>query len=201
MPSSAAPRFPGTRTEDRVPRSWTGEVLYSTLPLAKENPLASSKRDTDSLRGGASQTDTSLRRGGPQTGTAGRGGPRELDFEASRAGSTTSRTRLASAAHDPGEWSSPSDTLADVHAGEDEFADEDTFTDRDTGSGEVASRDTMQEITGRDTLLDLTATALALSGDPTFEDTSTDVFAGDRTLDDDSFPDEDTFDEPTRGSR
>jgi hypothetical protein len=133
--------------------------------------LASSKRDNDSPRGGAS----------PHLG----------------------RKRQASAAHDLGEWSSASDTFAesDLDASEDEFADEDTFTDREAEVSEVASRDTMREITGRDTLLDLTATALALTGDPTFDDTSTDVFSGERTLDEDMpFPDDDTFDEPTSDS-
>jgi hypothetical protein len=187
--------------------------------------LASSKRDTDSPRGGASQSDASFRRGGPtdspRSGASQsdasfrRGGPTdsprggasqsELDLEAPRLGSATpqlGRKRLADAAHDHNEWSGASegDTFADLALppDEDDFADEDTFTDRDPDTSEIASRDTMREIIGRDTLQDLTATALALSGDPTFDDTSTDVFAADRTLDEDNpFPDEDTFDEPT----
>jgi hypothetical protein len=159
--------------------------------------LASSKRDTDSPRGSTSQSGASLRRGGPTDSP--RGSAPQSGVSLRR--DTTphlNRRRPADPVQDPGEWSGANegDTFAEIHlpAGEDDF-DEDTFTDRDSDTSEIASRDTLRELVGRDTLLDLTATALALSGETTFDDT--DAFSADRTLDDDSFPDEDTFDEPT----
>src|SRR5690606_27850610 len=79
-------------------------------------------------------------------------------------------TELTAALHDDGD-----------------FTDEDTFTDRDTteadatelGSelpGRSPGRDTMLELTPRDTLLDLSAAARAASG--------AEPLSGDRTLED-----------------